>query len=590
MRKTGKTILFILVFLTGFSFQALANDGVKVSATVLNSIVYTGEQFSLNVQVETPGNRSVSRPQLPELDGLRYVSRTPSTNTTYSVVNGVATTSFGFRYFLIADQPGRYTIPSFTFSIQGRTYNTQPVTVDVVERGRQPQTGAQLPEIYLQLELTTENPYVGQQMTAELVLYFRSDIDILSYQPVSSWRTEGFWLENLSEGRGNPRAETIIIEGMRYRKATLMSYALFPTRAGELSMGTYTINVNMRRTARHEDLRERFFSGFGRAQQSIEIQSEAKKIPVRRLPAPFPEGFTGAVGRFSVDRSFSDEEVYIGEPLEMITTINGSGNLALINHPNHTLPEEFDRFNPQESTDIRKSGNVISGSKTFRDVIIPRRAGVLEIPESVFSWFDPGAGRYRTTRLPAQHVRVTSDMSQVMTRAEETRLSLRPVIGVTVWKQYRQWNLFGTWWFYLLATLPFLIIVSGWMRWSYLNRMTTDAGFARYNLADKRAEHALKEATEKINAPRWRDAYGLLHKAVSMYIADRLGLPETGNSNAQLATYMSQKGADAQLTEQIHKVLERFSTIQYAPDAVKDSFNEDKLRAESIIRKCRKLT
>ncbi len=590
MRKTGKTLLFILSILSGFAVQATASDGIEVSASVLNSIVYAGEQFSISVQVETPGNRSVSRPQLPELDGLRYISRTPSTNTSYSIVNGVASTSFGFRYFLIADTPGRYTIPSFTFVIEGRTFNTQPINVEVVERGRQPQTGTQLPEIYLQLELTTSNPYVGQQLTAELVLYFRSDIDILSYQPVSSWRTEGFWLENLSEGRGNPRAETVMIQGVRYRKATLMSYALFPTRAGELSLGSYTINVNMRRTARHEDLRERFFSGFGRAQQSVEVRSEAKKIPVRRLPAPFPEGFTGAVGRFSVERTISDQEVYIGEPLEMITTINGSGNLALINHPNHALPEEFDRFNPQESTDIQKSGNVISGSKTFRDVIIPRRAGMLEIPESVFSWFDPGAGRYRTTRLVAQQVRVTRDMSQVMTRAEETRLSLRPVIGVTTWAQHHQLNLFSTWWFYLLAVLPFLIVFLGWARWSYKNRMSTDAGFARYNLADKRAENTLNEAAMKINDTRWRDAYGLLHKAVAIYIADRLGLPEIGYSNAQLAEEMSKKGAGVQLTDQIRKVLDRFSTIQYAPDAEKDSFNDDKLRAESIIRKCRKLT
>src|SRR5690625_7101908 len=75
----------------------------------------------------------------------------------------------------------------------------------------------------------------GQQSVASIVLYFKQGMEVTSYQPTSGWRTDGFWKEELENIR-QPQAESVILSGVRYRTATLLRYALFPTRSGELSL------------------------------------------------------------------------------------------------------------------------------------------------------------------------------------------------------------------------------------------------------------------------------------------------------------------------------------------------------------------
>lgn len=590
MKETGKQLIILFITLLLFSPDTFAgDDDVTVSASVNNNIVYTGEHFTLNLEAISSAVRSVSRPQFPAVDGIRLVSPNPATTTGFSMVNGVTTATYGYRYTLRADQEGVYTIPGIDFRIDGKTYTTEPIEIRVVKREQVQQQRQELPEIYLQLELSNESPFVGQQVTANIVLYFRNDIDILSYQPVSAWRTEGFWLENLNEGMANPRAETVMIRGVRYRKAVLMSYALFPTRAGKLNLGSYAIRANVRFSGRYDDATQRFFSGFGRTQRNVDLESEARELTIRRLPAPQPESFTGAVGRFSINREITDSELNLGEPLEIITTIEGTGNISLINHPRFSVPEEFERFQPQENTNIQKTQSAIRGSKTFTDILIGRQVGEFEIPDAEFSWFDPASGRYVTRTLPAQIVSVIRDPGLVGARVDDNRLTLSPVIGVTTWRKNDGRNPYSAWWFWLIAILPLIIFAAARHRRIYLERMQHDSAFYRYQRADEHAQEILHSANQKASENRWRDAYGLLHRAVAIYIADRLNLPPAGHSDAHIVSLVREKGADQSLINQISRLLNQFSSIQYAPESMAESFEHDAEQARDVIRKCKKI-
>lgn len=563
---------------------------IRVTASVNSTIVYEGEQFVVNVEVSGSALQSVPRPATPELEGLIYVSRSPSTSSSISIVNGVRSSTFGFRYFLRGDRVGRYTIPAFTLLIEGITYRTDPIQIEVIRRDQPDRRRNEQPDIFLQLELSNENPWVGQQVTANVVLYFRGDMDILSFQPLSSWRTEGFWLQNLNEDGVNPRAETVMLNGVRYRKATLSSFALFPTRAGTLNIGEYAIRANVRITGRMDDMAQRFFSGFGRTQQSVDLNTEAVELSVRRLPQPQPEGFTGAVGRFEISRRLVPNDVTIGEPLELVTTIEGRGNIPLINAPTFEVTEAFERFQPQEMTNINRVGDLIAGNKTFTDVLIGRQAGAKEIPAGVFSWFDPQTGRYVTRSLASIPVTIRRDLSQVSGRVEESRLNLRPVIGVTVWRQQQDISPYKAWWFWFLAALPLIIFAIAWQRNRYLERMRTDATFSRYQLAEEVAQKTIESSFEKSEVGNWRGAYGDLHRALSVFISDRTGLPPTGHSDATLGSALKEKGIDATFADNITKTLTKYSTIQYAPENVRDSFERNVEETRDFIKKIGRLT
>lgn len=588
MIKTGSLLIFFIILFSN-SVTAQNQTDIRVTASVNSTIVFEGEQFVVSVEISGSNLQSLPRPSIPELEGLIYVSRNPSTSSNISIVNGVRSSTFGFRYFLRGDKVGRFTIPSFTMLIEGITYRTQPISVEVVRREEVDQNRNQQPELFLSLELSNSNPWVGQQVTANVVLYFRSDIDILSFQPLSSWRTEGFWLQNLNEEGVSPRAETVMLNGVRYRKAILSSFALFPTRSGRLTIGEYAIRANVRLSGRMDDMAQRFFSGFGGRQQTVELNSEAIQLEVRRLPQPTPEGFTGAVGRFNITRTLLPTDISLGEPLELITTIEGRGNVPLINAPMYDVSEAFERFTPQENLNIIRQSDLVAGTKTFTDVLIGRQVGQQEIPASVFSWFDPQTGRYVTRNLPAIPVTIRRDLSQVSTRVEESRMNLRPVIGVTVWRSRQELAPYKVWWFWALAALPFVIFVIAWQRNKYLERMRTDTAFSRYQHAEQVAGKTLENSKIKSASGQWRAAYGELHRALSGFISDRLGLPLTGHSDTFLVQKLKEKGIDPTLADRIGKTLTRYSTIQYAPENVQDSFEVDVKECAEFIKSIRRL-
>src|SRR5690606_32384924 len=57
----------------------------------------------------------------------------------------------------------------------------------------------------------------------------------------------------------------------------------------------------------------------------------------------------------------------------------------------------FEKYDPKTDEQLNRSGN-ISGTKKAEYLLIPRIAGVREIPEIDFSYFDPEAKSYKTIK------------------------------------------------------------------------------------------------------------------------------------------------------------------------------------------------
>src|SRR5690625_5830892 len=128
----------------------------------------------------------------------------------------------------------------------GTKHQTQTIQFEILDRGQlSPESGEQFPDIFLEVQLDDERPMTGQQIVASIVLYFKQGMEVTSYQPTSGWRTDGFWKEELENIR-QPQAESVILSGVRYRTATLLRYALFPTRSGELRSEEHTSELQSR--------------------------------------------------------------------------------------------------------------------------------------------------------------------------------------------------------------------------------------------------------------------------------------------------------------------------------------------------------
>lgn len=591
MKRTGKpfliSLLLLLLCIYAVDSRAQSAD-INVVSTVSQTTVYTGERISLSVEVSGDFN-NVSRPTLPDFPGFRLLSNNPSTSRSYSFVNGKTSSSYSYSYYLIAREEGNYTIPSITVNIDGNEFNTDPIDVEIVDRNSSAnESGSNTrPEIFLRMEVSDRNPVPGQQLITDVILFFKDGLEVNSYQPVPGWKAEGFWKEEL-ESTERPRAESTIIDGVRYRKARLLQFALFPTKTGELSISPYEIIVSVRAASSRDDPFSSFFGGFGSNQRQVELKTDPVQLNVEPLPDIDPANYTGAVGSFRINRKISTGEAIVGESIEIETTIRGTGNVPLITKPEYELPDGLEIYDPQQASSLNRRNQQISGSKVFTDIVIARTPGDYTIPQTTLAYFDPARNEYVRERLPALNFTVNSDPNAQASTEQTLSLSVKPVTGLASWTSDSSVALAGRWWFWAGIFFPALVLGVAYWQKTYRDKMTNNTAFARSKRASARAEERLEKAIERSEEGQVREAYNLLQKALTGFISDKLNLPEAGLSNQSYISALQDEGVDMELLKNIKMLLDKCATISYAPDSSHDYLKSHVGLAQSILEKLRK--
>lgn len=590
MRRTGKIFFRFTLLLTliGFtSLPSLAQSNLDVSASVSETTIYTGERVEFSVTVSGNFN-NVSRPNLSDFEGFRLLSNNPSTSRQFSMVNGQTSTSYSYTYYLIAREKGEYEIPSATINIDGNDFETDPISVTIIDRNESADNSSaeSRPEIFLRLDTSDKNPVTGQQLIIGVNLFFKDGLEVNSYQPVPGWKAEGFWKEEL-ENTERPRAESTIIDGVRYRKARLLQFALFPTKSGELTISPYEIIVSVRSSSSSDRLSS-FFGGFGSNQRQVELRSEPVTVEVDNLPTINNATYVGAVGSFSISRDISSRDVLAGESIEIETTIRGTGNVPLVSKPEYDLPDGLEVYEPQESSSINRRNQVITGVKTYTDVIIARNPGSYTIPEAELAYFNPSSNRYVTKTLPAISFSVARDPDANITSNQNLSLDIKPITGLATWVTPASSDLLSQWWFWVGLIVPMTILGAGYWRKSYIEKMETDTAFARSKFADNIANERLQKAIELSEDGNIKEAYNALQKALTGFIGDRINLPEAGLSNNDYANALEERNVDPNLIKNVRMLLDKCATISYAPDTSHAYLKSHVGLAQSILDKLKK--
>ena len=571
----------ILMILFGSAEKLYAQDPA-LQATVSENRIFIGEQFTVTIEVTGSTMRDVSLPVLPSISGVGVLSSTPSRSTSISIVNGRTTTSTSYTFSLIARERGTFTIPPITIEIDGETRSTNPIQIEIIERGNLSQSdGRQLPDIFLEVEVDDENPVPGQQIIAALVLYFKQGVEITSFQPSAGWRTDGFWKEELQNIR-QPQAESVILNGVRYRKAVLMRYALFPSRSGTLSLSEFPLNVGIRTQPTRNDPFGSFF-GSGTNQRRVSVESEPIELNVRPLPAIVNAVSLNAVGDLQIDRRLNTSDVITGETIELTTRVRGVGNIPLIRRPQYNFPDGIDFYTPQENSNIERRGLQISGEKTFTELIVARAPGTYTIPEERVAVFEPGSNRYRYITLPEIRFEARPSMAQQLSSTQLSSGRLQPVSGLAIWSHRSQTPLHQTSLFWILLVIPALALAIAYRQKQLIHKLTTDSTFARSHQALVKAKERISAARTAIEDNQPKECYNLLHKCVSGFITDKLSLPEAGQSDAELINKLDAKGIDSAILKSLKSVLTKCATISYAPIGDSDDQQGDVDKVEKLI-------
>lgn len=581
MIKTGKRIgfIYLLIFALGFLPNVKAQD-ISVSAALTETNIFAGESVRLDVTISGQSLNSIDRPNIPNTPGLRWLSGSTSQSTNYSYINGRPSVSYTYGYSFIAQNPGSYTFPPLQIEVNGEQFETKPINFKVLD----PETidqgnAARSPDIYVRLEPSTDNPVVGEQVIANVVLYFKSDVEVSSYQPSPGWKAEGFWKEDL-ENRQQARTTSTLINGVRYQRAVLLQQAIFPTKSGELTLSPFEVVVQVRKRNRRRDI----FS-FGLGQERMELNTLPVTVNVRPLPDVDNAVFSGAVGKFEISRTLEPNEAFVGESVEIKTSITGQGNIPLIVKPEYQYPEALELYDPQESSSITRNNQQIGGSKTFTDIVIARNEGEYIIPEQRFAYYDPELRRYRNITLPLLTLDVKRDPRLVNSSANEYRFEITPMTGLANWVSSSQNHLHQKTWVWFLLILPIASLAGAFVVRTYTDRMNNDSAFAR---SQKAREKALATLSEAENAEDIKSGYHFIEKALIQFVTDKLDLPQAGLSIKELSDAILTKG-DAESAQELKRLLDKCETISYAPNTSQEGLNADIQRAKELIKKVGKI-
>ncbi len=583
MIKTGKKLASLFIFfLFVLSCQKSNAQSVSVQATLTETNIFEGESVQLDIAISGTSLSSLERPEIPTIEGLRYLPNRTISSSNYSYINGKPslTQTFGFQF--IAMSPGSFNVPSIKIKVNNKEYATKPISFKILD----PKTidngdAERSPDIYVRLEASTKNPVVGEQVVADIVLYFKSEVEVSNYNTVPGWKAEGFWKEELNNP-AQARSTSVIINGIRYKRARLLQYALFPTKPGELTLSPYSLSVRVRNNRRTS--RDPFNFSFG--QENKELKTLPVTLNVERPPGIENAEYIGAVGDFEIKRTIKPTSAYVGESVEIITEIKGTGNVPLLNKPEYEFPESLELYNPQENSAITRDNRKIGGSKVFTDIVIARNDGLYTIPEKRIATYNPSSDKYEYTVLPEITFNAEIDPNATVTTLEDMRLDIDPVTGLANWEQKSVIPLKNRKSVFVLMAVPFLLFIGAFGYKTYYDKLTNDSGFARSTKAREMAFSILEEAkkTEDI-----KESYHKIQKALSRFIADKLNLPIAGISAQRLLEEVKDKKLNSSALADLKRIFEKCETVAYAPNISKEDMETDIQKSRELIKELGKV-
>jgi hypothetical protein len=603
------SILLTMCLLAIAGGEKLVAQTIRVQASVNSSTVGTEEAVSYTLLVQGSDGSNIMVPAAPTADGMTLLQSVPGTQRSVSITNGQMSQSFSFTWTFRPTREGATRIEAATVNVGGTDYRSQPIDLRVVPQSQiparrpnsnpfnrlfgspantpQPQpTELNENDIFIRAFPSSRTAFQNEQIVVEYRLYFKEGIQLRQSRLTDSWDAEGFWREELDvETRPIPR---IAIEnGMRYNMIVLKRAAVFPTRAGPMSIDPLKIESEALLPFGSRDPFQSLFSLRTRF-TPVQLASSTVNVEARPLPAGAPAGFNGAVGSYAMTVVPDRTQLEVGESIQLTVTISGRGNLATLDAPELDIPAAFELYDPQVTTTLDRSGSQLSGRKTFRYVLIARSNGTFEIPAVDFTFFDPSSTRFRTTSSSVVVVTVTGTASTpdvvVATTNGMPVNDFAPLfVSSSNWKRVETYSLHNRLWPYLLVFLPLLMLGSAVVYQRRRDRYDKDVTWARGRRAHPLSRKNLKRAMVLLKSGDTTGYFEELERAVLGFIGNRLNVAERGQTREQLGQVLLDAGVDQSLRTKLRVFLDTCDKGRFAPASISGENKEEAFDEASAI-------
>ncbi|MCR5505193.1 MAG: BatD family protein, partial [Elusimicrobiaceae bacterium] len=329
-----KALILSVFVLCAFSLNLMAQ--VDVRADVNTTTVTLQEEIKLTVYVNAPSTK-IDTPQMPSLPNFNIYSAGQSRRI--NMINGKVSASMQFNYILTPRFAGKTTIGAFTVKVNGQTYSTEPIEVEITrDAPSAPRTQAQemeqsqnqvrdrnaqleangynpnakLPSFFMTAETNTKKAYINEQVTLKIRFY--QSQNILGQPLYDKPQLKGLFAEDLATRQGQERF------GNKTYYYTEIESALFGLVSGVAEIGSASVTYTS--AEGFFDAFDVFFKG-ANGGRTNKVESDILFVDILPLPSKDkPASFYGAVGtNFSVFASLDMAQVSAGEPITLTITV-----------------------------------------------------------------------------------------------------------------------------------------------------------------------------------------------------------------------------------------------------------------------------
>lgn len=577
-----RIIVFIVLFITN---TLLAQ--VKFDANVSKNSLGLNERVRIEFSMNEDGDNFV--PPNFEACGFRVVGG-PSQSISQSWINGKSSFQKSYTYILLPIQKGALTIKQASIEINGQTYKTLPIKINVTNAVELPKDPNEAPAVraddnlYLVADISKTNPYVNEPITVVYKLYFSYNIGITNWRELNKPKYNDFWSQNIDIKQLVAQEGTF--KGERYRYVVLRKTVLYPQKAGNLEIEPLSLDIDCQVPRG----RPNFFGQVQVVDDNKRVSAGSKIINVKALPtAGKPEDFSGAVGKFDFKVTPSRTGLKNGESLDLDVKVTGTGNLKLFSLPKPVLSSSLEMYDPQHSEHVSTPLTGMTGSIADKYTIIPQDKGNFPIKAMRFSYFDLGSGTYKTITSPDIMINVMDGpgiASNTPTPTGTTKVAVTATKAFAFIKQKTNLasieadDFLGSGLFYSLLFLPFLLIPALVLVRKKKEAIDADVVGNKMKRSNALAKRYLSEAKKHINNKE--PFYIALEKAMHNFLKAKLNIETSEMSKDKITEILLSRKANSDTVSEFITLTESCELARYAP-STSTIIHQDYDKAVEII-------
>ncbi|WP_374362080.1 BatD family protein [Cloacibacterium sp.] len=365
--KKLQYITFLLLSVISYGQVTLLTD-VNVKEAKPN------EPIVLTIVQEVAGDDLVQQSPLrmPDLSKFDIIGTASEQNTFIDQRKGLRVNQFVYQYYLMPKVSGKVKIGSALLTVNGKIYKSEPFDILVKDGSKNPEANYLAKDVYLNLEVSDKTVYENQPTVAVLRAYSKNFDNFRKLENIKVSEQSNAIVKPISYKKQNIETK----DDGEYSSQIIATFVIFPEKSGNVEIEPVSALVKNAEMGK--------------------VVSNKVKINVKNLPTGSPESFKNAVGNFNVSIETLDapKEIEINRPVSVLVKIAGNGNLDANKLPKIIDSEQYTFFKPKITSKLTTNKEGVNGVIAATYVLIPKKAGKINISTEDFSFFEPNLKKY----------------------------------------------------------------------------------------------------------------------------------------------------------------------------------------------------